>query len=1177
MVDISPINSINIENLVPGLTNISHTPLDINLLVGNNKNMLNTMITKYNNINSDQHTLKLSNVFFLSSSFSATYDGKYKKFNALFDTGATVCIMPRQFCTALKVNLTSSKTPFVLNDFTGSPHKVSGDIAPVWVKPPHANGKSYLVNFLVTETGQNILFNIIVASQIFQAHICINSPIDHNALYQLTIDAIYNKIAPPPQQPTTNKIPENINKLITLNKSVSSCCTFPASAYTLPRSDNNVSICSLAKPKNYQINSKFHQALEDHIQSLIDSKTVAEVPKGHKGFQIMWTPKVQPDKVRFCVDCTPINVYIQIGAPTFDSPFDIIDKLRQENNKFFTQIDIKNAFHTIPIDVGNDDHLWFYYKNKKYSWRRMPFGLKDAPNHFNTVLKNILKNIPHTHIYFDNILIATTTLQINYDTTANILKELNNYNIPINSEKSIWFTNTMPFLGMIISDKGVQADLTRIEAIANYPTPTTVKSLQSFLGTVNYNRPFQIRTANLTEQLYKITTSSPKKFPPDTQKTVENLCQQIRDTVGNSILLNNIPKNINDVKWIIYTDASDVGIAGAVGWTDPIEPKDFNILGLHSRALSSTERCYSVPRKELLAMTETILKYEYILRNVHFTAYTDNISLVSDSGLKNEQSRPEINWWAKLREFDFERIHIAGTENTLADAFSRNFTEETITNATNNTQENSPTTPQLSINNTSLALINITSEQYETIMNAHNRGHWGPHIVASILDNENKNWPHRKEMIKEICGKCAICRIYNPGVRHYFTPRSIHGDSPMNYIEFDIAGPMNIEFDKKIIFIVIDVFSSFCWLIPIEDKKSKTLISKLSHIFACHGFPDIVQSDNAKEFKSEEITNWLSSHNITIKKSAEYSQRSNGRVERHVGIMKQLLKKIKLERSTTVDEWTQLIDYVQIAINNRPLQGINVTPLQILNGRSQQNNSSSLYSPSSIPNHAWNTQVNNMQTNWYDFINEWQTTRINSSNRDFCNRHKIDDSPVSLNSLVFYKEQGNQLSWDSNYWSGPAYITSINENSSFTINLCNTPPNNNFNRIFPRDQLHIVEPASEYLNPDALDPISISTTNDIESSNAVNPSIIIALIAARLNIFSPTLEELRESDPDSGNIDFNHYDIMFQWMNEVDKTIKSSWIHSSKLPKSAIEKFFDPNLFTEDSSFYCHYSPFFKQ
>lgn len=729
----------------------------------------------------------------------------------------------------------------------------------------------------------------------------------------------------------------------------------------------------------------------------------------------------------------------------------------------------------------------------------------------------------------------------------------------------------MPFLGMIISNAGVQPDPSRILSIEQFPTPTSTKTLQSFLGTVNYNRPFQIRTTELTEELYKISAKFKTKFfDQQTQLRVEELCQQIRDTACQSILLENLPADINKVNWVVYTDASDIGLAGAVGWN--IE-NTFHILGLHSRVFNSLERQYTVPRKELLAMVETILKYEYILRYVHFTAFTDNKSLSHDTGIKNEQSRPEYNWWSKLSEFEFTRVHIPGTENILSDNLSRNFKSSLIEEASN---FNTPINNTLYVKSTSLALQSITRDQYDAIISAHNEGHWGPSIVASILDNKNKKWSHRKEMIKEICNKCAICRVYNPGIRYYFSPRSIYSDLPMLYLEMDIAGPMKVDEEDKLVFLVIDIFSSFCWLFPIDDKSSNTIISCLNRICSSHGLPNVIQSDNAKEFISKEMSSWLKKHSIQMNNSSEYSQRSNGRVERHVGIMKQLLKKLILECKATAEDWIPLLEHTQYAINNRPLQGINVSPFQILNGRLFKHDITK-YDPTALPVHSWNTRINNLQNEWYKFINNWHKKRIESTNRDFVNRHKIDDTPIPIDSLAFFKEQGAHTSWNTNYWTGPVYITSINENLSFKVNLCNDPPNNPLERTFPRDQLHIIETASLLPIENPLDPIEYIIPNDTNTSNAMNPDWIIALIAARLNNFAPQPDEYStDDDNDNDNIDFNHYDIMFQWTDKTDNIVKCSWIHSSKLPESALTEFFNPINSTDDVSFYCHYTPFFK-
>lgn len=276
-----------------------------------------------------------------------------------------------------------------------------------------------------------------------------------------------------------------------------------------------------------------------------------------------------------------------------------------------------------------------------------------------------------------------------------------------------------------------------------------------------------------------------------------------------------------------------------------------------------------------------------------------------------------------------------------------------------------------------------------------------------------------------------------------------------------------------------------------------------------------------------------------------------------------------LERTVSLDDWLPLMDEIQLAINNRPLKTINVSPFSLLTGRTLEPTQEPVPT-SALPTHAWNSHINLLTTIWSDHVNKWQIARINDTARDFRNRHKIDNSDIPINSLVFYKHQ-KTTKWNSKYWDGPGYISSINNSAAFHVTDCCENPSHPIPRSIPRDQIHVVEIATPFHESDLIPRPHPDNNHNHETEMVVNPDWIIALVAARFNESSPDANIILEEDI----LVHSHYDIMFQWSKDKSKVF-ASWLPSSKLPPDAVSDYFNPLLTDEDSSFYCHYSPFFK-
>jgi hypothetical protein len=116
----------------------------------------------------------------------------------------------------------------------------------------------------------------------------------------------------------------------------------------------------------------------------------------------------------------------------------------------------------------------------------------------------------------------------------------------------------------------------------------------------------------------------------------------------------------------VRTDASDYGIGGYIIFQlggDKELP-----IRLISKSLHKSQLNWSTIEKEAFAIFYTVTKYDFLLRDVKFTIETDHKNITY---LKTAQSAKVRRWLLALQEYDFNCIHIAGTDNVVADAFSR--------------------------------------------------------------------------------------------------------------------------------------------------------------------------------------------------------------------------------------------------------------------------------------------------------------------------------------------------------------------------------------------------------------------------------------------------------------------------------------------------------------------------
>jgi transposase InsO family protein len=157
---------------------------------------------------------------------------------------------------------------------------------------------------------------------------------------------------------------------------------------------------------------------------------------------------------------------------------------------------------------------------------------------------------------------------------------------------------------------------------------------------------------------------------------------------------------------------------------------------------------------------------------------------------------------------------------------------------------------------------------------------------------ETVYWPTIMEDIVQFvqaCSTCNACR--NHQGKEKLMPHPIP-EFPWQRVSMDIC-----EFDNSQYLIVVDSYSGWYEPLLLADMKTKTIIKKLKCLFATHGSPNILMSDNARNFVSAEFKKFASEWNIELINSSPTYAQSNGLAERSVQSFKTLMRKCKRDET----------------------------------------------------------------------------------------------------------------------------------------------------------------------------------------------------------------------------------------------------------------------------------------
>ena len=142
----------------------------------------------------------------------------------------------------------------------------------------------------------------------------------------------------------------------------------------------------------------------------------------------------------------------------------------------------------------------------------MPFGLCNAPSTFQRLMELVLAGLHWETclIYLDDVVVFGRTWEEHMLRIREVLSRLLQANLKLNPEKCQFFKKSVTFLGHIISDQGVSTDPEKIQAITQWPTPTSPEELRSFLGLASYYRRFIDKFAEIAAPLYRMQDKNSK-------------------------------------------------------------------------------------------------------------------------------------------------------------------------------------------------------------------------------------------------------------------------------------------------------------------------------------------------------------------------------------------------------------------------------------------------------------------------------------------------------------------------------------------------------------------------------------------------------------------------------------------------------------------------------------------
>ncbi|GJS92534.1 reverse transcriptase domain-containing protein [Tanacetum coccineum] len=378
-----------------------------------------------------------------------------------------------------------------------------------------------------------------------------------------------------------------------------------------------------------RVNPKIHDVIKKEVEKLLDAGLI---------YPISDSPWVSP------VHCVPKKGGMTVVTNDDNElvPTRLVTGWRvciDYRNEYYCFLDGFSGYFQIPIDPNDQEKTTFTCPYGTFAYRRMPFGLCNAPGTFQRCMMAIFHDMIEKtmEVFMDDFSVFGDSFSTHFMVKEGIV------------------------LGHKISKKGIEVDKAKIDVISKLPHPTTVKGIQSFLGHAGFYRRFIKDFSNISQPMtHLLEKNTPFIFLEDFILAFQTLKKKLTEA---PIL---IAPNW-DQPFEIMCDASDYAIGAVLG--QRIE-KHFRPIHYASKTMTEAESNYTTTEKEMLAVVYAFEKFRSYLIMNKSVVYTDHSALKYLFNKKDAKARL-LRWVLLLQEFDFSVIDTKGAENYAADHLSR--------------------------------------------------------------------------------------------------------------------------------------------------------------------------------------------------------------------------------------------------------------------------------------------------------------------------------------------------------------------------------------------------------------------------------------------------------------------------------------------------------------------------
>jgi hypothetical protein len=638
---------------------------------------------------------------------------------------------------------------------------------------------------------------------------------------------------------------------------------------------------------------------------------------------------------RVCIDYRKLNSSTR--KDHFPLPF--IDQMleRLAGHSHYCFLDGYSGYNQIPIAPEDQEKTTFTCPFGTFAYRRMPFGLCNAPATFQRCMLSIFSDMVERiiEVFMDDFSVFGSSFDNCLSNLTLVLERCRETNLILNWEKCHFMVNHGIVLGHLISNKGIEVDKAKIDLIAKLPPPTSVKGVRSFLGHAGFYRRFIKDFSKISQPLCNLLAK-------DASFEFDDNCLLAFNTLKQRLTTAPI---ITTPDWSLpfelMCDASDYAVGAVLGQRKDKLP---HVIYYGSRTLNDAQLNYSTTEKELLAVIFALEKFRSYLIGSKVVVYTDHAAL--KYLLSKKEAKPRlIRWVLLLQEFDLEIRDKKGAENVVADHLSRltqvnedkkdvlplneSFPDEQLFTIHHevpwyadiaNYLVGGAVPTNLNYQQKKKFIHDVkfyfwdepylykycpdqvirrcvpATEKGSVLRFCHHYacgGHFGANRTAAKVLQSGFYWPTLFRDAYDWCAMCDKCqRVGNLSKRNEMPLQSILVVELFDVWGIDFMGPFPSSCGNQYILVAVEYVSKWVEAVASPTNDHKVVLRFLQGtIFPRFGTPRALISDGGPHFINKPLKALLAKYNITHRVATPYHPQTSGQVEVSNREIKRILEK----------------------------------------------------------------------------------------------------------------------------------------------------------------------------------------------------------------------------------------------------------------------------------------------